>query len=168
MGECAGTGKDLSYVVEQCKSELNATWSVVMNTSAGHCTVSRLKPGASYRFRVRSLNRDGVAGPCSEDVIVHTMLETPTAPTPVPSTGIKARSITLQWKRRGDSYSMRDPATVSKLLADWAGKPRPRPFLAFLQTRSRPGSPPGSHQNLHFEQVAGRGEKARWGDYYKN
>ena len=37
-------------------------------------------PGMSYRFRVYALNADGVEGPRSESIIVHTLVEQPAAP----------------------------------------------------------------------------------------
>ena len=105
-------------MVEQCQSEFDRKWTVCLNTAAGHGTISRLQPGGSYRFRVRSVNKDGIAGPYSQDVIVHCMLETPTTPSP---TDIGANSITLAWKKRGENVSLRDPNTINKLLSDWAG-----------------------------------------------
>lgn len=51
-----------------------------MKSINGQCTISRLSSGQTYRFRVYGVNVDGVPGPKSEPVIVHTMIETPSAP----------------------------------------------------------------------------------------
>lgn len=63
-----------------------------MKSTVGQCTISRLSPGQTYRFRVYGVNVAGVAGPKSESVIVHTMIETPAAPTlngkSIPVTGM--------------------------------------------------------------------------------
>jgi Ca2+-binding EF-hand superfamily protein len=109
---------DLTYVVEKCENEFDGIYKECLKTSAGHGTISRLIPGSSYRFRVYSINAAGVPGPKSSDMVVHAMIETPASPQPV---NIGDRSITLHWKARGHSSSMRDPSTVNKLLCDWAG-----------------------------------------------
>ena len=74
------TNKNVSYVIEQCESELANTYRECMKNITGQCTISRLSPGQTYRFRVYGVNVDGVPGPKSESVIVHTMIETPTVP----------------------------------------------------------------------------------------
>ena len=109
---------DVTYVVERCENEFEGTYTECLKTAAGEGAISRLQPGASYRFRVYSINAAGVAGPRSEDVVVHAMIETPASPIPL---SIADRSITLGWKQRGHSNSMRDATTVNKLLSDWAG-----------------------------------------------
>ena len=113
-----------------------------MRTTNGQATVSRLDPGKSYRFRIYSINIDGIRGPASPAVLVHTMLETPSAPT-LPSSvataalaagaastlssnsstpfrsGVNARSIQLSWKPRNLLTNTRDKAFVDRMLGDW-------------------------------------------------
>lgn len=80
----------VSYVIEQCESEFADTYRECMKSSVGQCLISRLSPGQTYRFRVYGVNVDGVPGPKSESIVVHTMIETPSPPvlngksTPVP------------------------------------------------------------------------------------
>lgn len=90
----------------------------VLKTSLGQGAISRLEPGKSYRFRIYSINIQGIAGPRSDSIVVHTMLETPAAPS---VTAISSRSVTLSWKGRADDRTTRDPSSVQKMLADWAG-----------------------------------------------
>ena len=75
------TAANITYVVEQCESEFHLKYKECMKSSVGQATIARLEPGHTYRFRVHGVNVDGVAGPDSESVIVHTMLETPPVPT---------------------------------------------------------------------------------------
>ena len=56
----------VTYVVEKCESEFDDMYSVVVKTSLGQVMVARLEPGQSYRFRVYSLNAEGVPGPRSD------------------------------------------------------------------------------------------------------
>jgi hypothetical protein len=70
----------VSYVIEQCESEFTDTYRECMKSSTGQCLISRLSPGQTYRFRVYGVNLDGVPGPKSESIVVHTMIETPGAP----------------------------------------------------------------------------------------
>lgn len=112
------SASEVTYVVEQCENDFEGKYKRVMSTQAGHGTISRLEPASSYRFRIYSVNRDGQRGAASDAIIVHTMIETPSAPTPM---HIDAKSITLGWKGRQHSTSMRDPSVVNKLLSDWAG-----------------------------------------------
>jgi len=102
----------------QCESEFDNKYKEVMKTSQGQGTVHRLEAGKSYRFRVYSVNVDGVAGPKSDSVVVHTMLDTPAAPT---LASIGAKSVSLSWKGRAANTSTRDPSAVQKMLSDWAG-----------------------------------------------
>lgn len=102
----------------QCESEFDNVYKEVLRTSLGYGSISRLEAGKSYRFRVFSINIDGVPGPRSESIVVHTMLETPTAPACV---NIDAKKITVSWKARAAQTSTRDPAAIQKMLADWAG-----------------------------------------------
>lgn len=117
-GRAASKQSDVTYVVERCENEFDGVYKECLKTTAGYGTISRLTPGMSYRFRVYSINAAGVAGPKSTDVVVHSMIETPSTPTPVT---IGDRAVTLAWKARGHSSSMRDATTVNKLLNDWAG-----------------------------------------------
>ena len=64
------------------------------------------------------MNAAGSAGPKSDSVIIHTMLEQPPVPT---SRLITSRKVTLTWKPRLASSSMRDPLVIQKMLGDWAG-----------------------------------------------
>lgn len=100
--------------------------------------ISRLEPGQSYRFRVYSLNAEGVPGPKSErqvqyqtylnifiilsyySVVVHTMLETPPNPSVAPS-GLGTTSLNLTWKPRVQFQSTRNKQVVNRMLGDWAG-----------------------------------------------
>ena len=83
--------------------------------------VHRLDPGQSYRFRVYAVNVDGIRGPPSGTVVVHTMLEVPPAPTVVVKQ-LGSKRVTIAWKRREQTVSSsRDKATVQKMLGDWAG-----------------------------------------------
>ncbi len=54
---------DLAYVVERCESEVGGVYKDVCRTMSGHASIRRLEAGKSYRFRVYSLNAEGVAGP---------------------------------------------------------------------------------------------------------
>jgi hypothetical protein len=77
----SGNGKsNVSYVIEQCESEFTDTYRECMKSATGQCLISRLAPGQTYRFRVYGVNVDGVPGPKSESIVVHTMLETPAPP----------------------------------------------------------------------------------------
>ena len=109
---------DIVYVIEKCESEFEDTYKEVLRTNAGQGTLTRLEPGKSYRFRVYSINADSVRGPCSAPVLVHTLLETPAAPTTIPK-GIMARSLILTWKPRNVITNSRDKAFVDKMLGDW-------------------------------------------------
>jgi Ca2+-binding EF-hand superfamily protein len=74
-----------TYIVEQCESEFHNLYKDCSKSTVGECTISRLQPGHTYRFRVYGINIDGEKGPTSESVVVHTMLETP----PFPSIQLK-------------------------------------------------------------------------------
>ena len=74
------------------QSEIDGKYTEVLRTTLGHGTLTRLEPGRSYRFRVHSLNADGVAGPSSPSVLVHTLLETPAAPV-APPKFVQARKV---------------------------------------------------------------------------
>ena len=89
-----------------------------MRTTLGHATVKGLEPGKSYRFRLRSLNADGVPGPYSPCVLVHTLLETPLAPVPK---SVGAHKVLLSWRARNIVTSTRNKAFVDKMLGDWSG-----------------------------------------------
>jgi len=107
-----------TYIVERCDSEFDNAYTELVTTREGECTISRLQPGKSYRFRVYSKNINGVAGAPSDPVIVHTLLETPPVPT---ATKTKAKSVTLTWKGHNDSASTRDPRVVNKIFGEWTG-----------------------------------------------
>lgn len=68
---------NMTYIIEQCESELHDIFKECSKSTSGECTINRLQPGHSYRFRVYGMNVEGVKGPPSETVVVHTMLETP-------------------------------------------------------------------------------------------
>ena len=112
----ASTG--IVYIVEQCESELDNQYKEIIKTTAGQATISRLQSGKSYRFRVFAMNAAGSAGPKSDSVIAHTMLEQPPVPT---SRVVTSRKVLLTWKPRLASASMRDPLVIQKMLGDWAG-----------------------------------------------
>lgn len=138
----ASSHAQVSYVIEQCESELTNVYKECMKSQAGQCTVSRLMAGHTYRFRVHGVNVDGESGPSSESVIVHTMVETPAPPvlyakgelgsTATVSTGaigadltsstaIFPTKIVLRWKGRRDGASSRDKGVIDRMLGDWAG-----------------------------------------------
>lgn len=71
---------NVSYVIEQCESEFTDSYRECMKSTTGQCLISRLAPGQTYRFRVYGVNIDGVPGPKSESIVVHTMIETPSPP----------------------------------------------------------------------------------------
>ena len=110
--------KNITYVIEQCESELNEVYKEVLKTTLGTCTVARLEPGKSYRFRVYGINTEGKAGPVSESIVAHTMIETPSTPTAIL---IQPRKITIQWYSRTQYTNTRSKAVVDKLMTDWAG-----------------------------------------------
>lgn len=114
-------GEDVKqFIVERCESEFDTVYKTVMKTSTGQATLNHLSPGQSYRFRVYSINMDGVSGPKSQDVIVHTLLETPALPTAL-TKNIFPRKIILSWPRRNTAGSNpRDKAFVDRMLGDWA------------------------------------------------
>jgi Ca2+-binding EF-hand superfamily protein len=115
------TPSGLTYVVERCKNEFLGDYTEEVRTSAGQTVVHRLEPGVSYRFRVYAVNVDGIRGPSSPSVVVHAMLEVPSAPAVVLK-NIGSRGVSLTWKRREQTVSStRDKATVQKMLGDWAG-----------------------------------------------
>jgi len=91
-----------------------------MRTTLGYGTLTRLDPGKSYRFRIHSLNADGVAGPPSAPVTVHTLVETPAAPV-APAKFVNARKVTLIWKARNTFTGTRNKAFTDKMLNEWAG-----------------------------------------------
>lgn len=125
----------VSYVVEQCESELMDIYKECTKSSVGQCTITRLEPGHTYRFRVYGVNVDGSAGPKSETVIVHTMLEPPPPPkvqgTNVVPPGVtdklyinpcvQPNKVMLKWRGRRDGVSSRDKGVVNRILGDWAG-----------------------------------------------
>jgi hypothetical protein len=124
----------VSYVIEQCENEFNDTYRECMKSTSGQCLITRLSPGQTYRFRVYGVNVDGVPGPKSESVIVHTMLETPSPPVPngksVPVAGLEKlfvsssvfpNKVVLRWKNRRDGVSSRDKGVIERMLGDWAG-----------------------------------------------
>lgn len=92
----------------------------VLRTTLGYGTLTRLEPGKSYRFRVNSLNADGVAGPYSPSVLVHTLVETPAAPL-APAKFVQSRKMTLVWKARNCFTGTRNKAFTDKMLGEWAG-----------------------------------------------
>ena len=111
---------DLTYVVERCESEIGGVYKDVCRSMSGHASIHRLEAGKSYRFRVYSLNAEGVAGPRSPEVVVHTLLETPPPPT-APVKYLSSKKLLLTWKPRNHNTSSRDKAVIDKMLGDWAG-----------------------------------------------
>ena len=117
------TSDGITYIVEQCSSEFSDTYEEILKTTSGECTIHRLEPGHSYRFRVFALNMNGLAGPKSENIVVNTMLETPAAPSVSSSnsSSIGARSVTLTWKPRNAFLSTRDSKVQKKMMGEWSG-----------------------------------------------
>ena len=74
------TKSTITYIVEQCESEFHNMYKDCTKSTVGECTISRLEPGKTYRFRVYGINVAGERGPTSESIVVHTMLETPPCP----------------------------------------------------------------------------------------
>jgi Ca2+-binding EF-hand superfamily protein len=113
---------DLTYIIERCENEFDEVYKEVMRSSgsAGEATVSRLESGKSYRFRVYSVNCDGVVGPRSPSVVVHTLLETPPIPLAIPR-AIGTSRVVLSWRARGRHLNTRSKEVVQKMLGDWAG-----------------------------------------------
>lgn len=72
----------LSYSVEQCENELTDEYKEVLRTTSvtGKASIKHLLAGKSYRFRIVSINALGVAGPPSESIVVHTLIDTPPQP----------------------------------------------------------------------------------------
>lgn len=70
----------ITYIVEQCESEFHNIYKDCTKSTVGECTIDRLQPGHTYRFRVYGINVAGERGPTSESIVVHTMLETPPCP----------------------------------------------------------------------------------------
>lgn len=115
---------DIVYVIEKCESEFDDSYREVMRTTSGQAMVKGLEPGQSYRFRVYSVNADGLPGPSSPSVLVHTLLETPAAPLPATvssssNNSIQARSLVLTWKARNFVTNTRTKAFVDNMMNDW-------------------------------------------------
>jgi hypothetical protein len=70
-----GDGSGLVYVIERCQSELQEEYKELLRTGAGQGVIHRLEPGVSYRFRVYAVNVDGVSGPPSPSIVVHSLIE---------------------------------------------------------------------------------------------
>lgn len=102
------------------QSEVEERYTEVLRTTLGNGMVNRLDPGKSYRFRVHSLNADGVAGPHSPPVLVHTLVETPAVPAAPPKL-IQARKVNIAWKLRNCFTGTRNKAFTDKMLGEWAG-----------------------------------------------
>ena len=107
-------------MIEKCESEYGNIYKEVLRTSSGQATLHRLEPGKSYRFRLYSINADNIPGPKSEDIIIHTLLETPPPPSINPK-NIFSDKVVLSWKPRNHNASTKDKAFVDKMLGDWAG-----------------------------------------------
>ena len=76
----ARVSPDVTYVVERCEDEFRDVYKKETSTTLGQATIHRLEPGMSYRFRVYALNSDGIEGPRSDSIIVHTLVEQPATP----------------------------------------------------------------------------------------
>lgn len=142
----------LSYAIEQCENELHDEYREVLRTTSasGQGQLKHLLPGKSYRYRVVAFNIDGVAGPPSESIVVHTLIDTPAAPlvsmvslaagkyAPLSMTAgssaaaaeaaagkkaaIQAQKVTIYWKdRNSQNTNSREKRFVSKMLGDWTG-----------------------------------------------
>ena len=129
----ARVSADVTYVVERCEDEFRDVYKKETSTTLGQATIHRLEPGMSYRFRVYALNTDGVEGPRSESIIVHTFVEIPATPCVVVKSlnavyphpeGLPAEqsaSMFLTWKPRSAGMSSKAPRHVQKMLGNWAG-----------------------------------------------
>ena len=116
-------------MVEQCESEFDDVYKEVLRTKSGQASLHRLQPGHTYRFRVRARNVEGEDSAPSASVVVHTLLETPPAPSEVSlSEGVLAvspRQVSVCWKGRGHAVTTRDKAYVDKLLGACTWTPYP-------------------------------------------
>ena len=116
---------DLKYVIEKCTSEgINEPeiYEEILTTNSTEATIKHLIPGGSYRFRIYSINKNGISGPKSQSVIAHTHLETPSPPSLIAET-IGTHSVTINWS---DKYHKNarpsDNEATDKLIDEWAGR----------------------------------------------
>eukprot|EP01039_Chlorochromonas_danica_P007761 gene7761-8572_t len=109
---------DITYVVEKCENEFDDRYVEVLRTTLGQGTINHLEPGRSYRFRVYAVNADDLPGPPSDPVLIHTLLETPAPPAPVPKQ-ILCNSITLGWKARNIVTNTRTEKFIERMVGDW-------------------------------------------------
>ena len=119
-GSGSKSNSKMTYVLEQCEDEFANKYSSVIKTGSSQGTISRLESGKSYRFRVYAVNTEGVRGPPSTNVIVHTMLETPLVPL-VAKNGIFSRRVVLHWRGRHSNQTTRDPRVVKQMFGQWTG-----------------------------------------------
>mmetsp|Transcript_28821 Transcript_28821/g.48622 ORF Transcript_28821/g.48622 Transcript_28821/m.48622 type:complete len:1741 (+) Transcript_28821:136-5358(+) len=142
-GGSGGSGQappksSITYIIEQCESEFHNMYKDCMKSTVGECTISRLQPGHTYRFRVYGINVAGEKGPKSASIVVHTMLETPPCPSIQLKSGgslnfnnfspeslaystLSTNKVVLQWKGRRDGTTSRDQGMIDRMLGDWAG-----------------------------------------------
>lgn len=108
-----------TYVISCCESELNDAYTEVLQTSKEYASIHRLEPGKSYRFRIHSLNPEGVASAPSPSIVVHTALETPAPPFEV---SLEPRQLTIGWIGRNHVFvHSKDKERVKNMLGEWAG-----------------------------------------------
>jgi Ca2+-binding EF-hand superfamily protein len=117
ISTCPQVTKKITYVIEQCISDIDNSYKEVLKTSSGYGIISNLQPGTSYRFRVYAMNCEGQKSSPSNSVVVHTLLITPSPPTPV---DIKPNQILLKWKPLNSQENRRSKDTIDKVLTDWA------------------------------------------------
>jgi hypothetical protein len=92
------------YVVEQCSSQSEDTWEQVWRGSAGQAMLKGLETGETYRYRVFTVNVDGLRGAPSEEIVVNTLVDTP-APCRLAGFkgGVKSSSVKLTWNEEDAS-----------------------------------------------------------------
>lgn len=76
-----GISSPFQYIIEKCVNEIDNEYTEVLRTGSGYGTIAHLKPSSSYRFRIRSINDDGVRSiRTSPSIVIHTLPELPSPP----------------------------------------------------------------------------------------